>query len=121
MRIYLKLRSGAWMLITKKIEQTTTSGGKKRLTRHILAGISVNSPPGSLSEWDFVKVPASIINKVISRLLDVDDNAVAVAEPLNVGHYVIKVPPGKGKIVESILSEIVSGRKGRSKEGKETS
>lgn len=109
MKIYLKMHNGLWMLVSNKIEQTTISK-KKRVTRYILAGFSIDNPP-LLSSNEFVVVPAGIVNKVISKLLDVESDIVAIIEPYDADDYVIKVPRGGKTIVEAILNEVLSRRR----------
>lgn len=116
MEVYLKLRNGAWMLINKKIEQTTVSS-KRRVTRFILAGTTVKGPPSGF-ENEVVKVPATVVNRVISRLLDVKEKDIVVVEPVDPEHYAIRVPRGKRDVVESILREIAARKRAK---GRETS
>jgi len=116
-RVYVKLREGIWMLINKKIEQTTIAG-KRRVTRYILAGERIEKPP-ELPENESIEVPAVVVNKLISKLLDAEGGAITIFEPMGEDYYVVKVPRGMGGLVKSMLSWI-SGKKTRAK-GKETS
>jgi len=108
MKIYVKLRNGEWMLITRKIEQTTITKNR-RTTRYILAGETASSVP-SLGKSDSLRVPGGIVNKVISKLLDVNGEDAIIIEPLNKEYYVIKVPRNNREVVEKILSELASRR-----------
>ncbi|MEM1639825.1 MAG: hypothetical protein QXJ69_07145 [Desulfurococcaceae archaeon] len=112
MKVYLKLRNGEWVLITKKIEQTTITK-KRRTTRYILAGETVESAP-RLNKYDSMKIPGSIVNKVVSKLLDVNENDEVVIELLDPEHYIVKVPKGKSGIIEKILVDLAAGRKSKS-------
>lgn len=100
------------MLITRKIEQTTITK-KRRTTRYILAGETAGSAP-SLNKYDSLKIPGNIVNKIISKLLDVGGDDEAVIELFNSEHYVVKVPRGKSNIVEKILADLAAGRKSKS-------
>jgi len=107
----VKLRNGVWVLIDKKIEQTTITK-KKRSTRSILAGETID-PPKQLEKPETCKftIPGGVVNKVISRLLDVESEDVVIVEPLDKEHYVIKTRRDLCSDIEKTLFNIIVKKK----------
>jgi hypothetical protein len=109
--VYIKLRNGVWVLINKKIEQTTITK-RRRATRNILAGETID-PPKWLEEPEICKftVPGGVVNKVISRLLDIESEDVVIIEPLNKEHYIIRTHKDLCSNIEKILSNVITKKK----------
>ena len=110
MKIYLKTRSGKWVLINNKLEHVVIRG-KRKSVKHILAGESTD-PPSYTSIKKSIELPATIINKLISALLDKKrDKLVVVIEPASESHYTVKIVEGEFSVIETIISEITSKSK----------
>lgn len=108
MRVYVKLRDDLWLLVNRKIEQTTVTK-KRKTTRYILAGESVDKP--EIGEaYESVKIPRSIVNKVISRLIDVEDDHIVIIETKTPELCIAKAPKRVLTLVENIVKEITSAR-----------
>jgi hypothetical protein len=109
--VYVKLRNGVWVLIDKKIEQTTITK-RKRATRSILAGETID-PPKQLEELETCKftIPGGVVNKVISRLLDIESENVVIVEPLDKEHYVIKARRDLCSDIEKTLINIIAKKR----------
>ncbi|MEM4718231.1 MAG: hypothetical protein QXE81_05680 [Desulfurococcaceae archaeon] len=122
MKVYLKLRSDLWLVITKKIEQVTITK-KKKTTRYILAGESTDNPVIS-EKYVSIRVPRGVVNKVISKLLDLSEEGVAIIEPISPEQCLIKVPRNNCSLIESVVKELLSNNKmkrAKIEESKETS
>lgn len=116
-KIYLKTRSGKWVLISSKIEHVVVKG-KKRSTRYILAGESTD-PPGYTTIKKVLELPASTTTKLILALLDKKrEKLVVVIEPKSESHYSVKVVEGEPSIIDTIIKEITA--KSREKSSSET-
>jgi hypothetical protein len=113
LKVYVKLRSNIWVLVSKKIEQTSITG-KKKLTRFLLAGESTVGPP-SVKGSGFVeiRIPGGIVNRVISRLLDVEGDDVVFVELRDKESYVVKAPKDKRLVIEKIVAELTTKRTSR--------
>jgi hypothetical protein len=109
--VYVKLRNGVWVLINKKIEQTTITK-RKRATRSILAGETID-PPRQLEKLEICKftVPGGVVNKVISRLLDIDSEDVVIVESLDKEHYVIRTRRDLCSDIEKTLFNIIAKKR----------
>lgn len=103
MKVYLKMRNNTWMLINTRIEQTISK--KKQNTRYILAGEQVDRPP-LIQNSIQISIPASIVNKVISSLLDVKSNDHVIIEPLGIDKYIVKVDERNRSVVEEVLKRL---------------
>jgi len=104
MKIYVKLRNNAWILVNRKIEQTTITN-KKKVTRYLLAGETVSNPPiSNKSDYVEIKIPGGIVNKVISKLLDFSGDGEVIIEPKDKEYYVAKTTRDKRQVVEKILT-----------------
>ncbi|MEM2024867.1 MAG: hypothetical protein QXW94_01065 [Desulfurococcaceae archaeon] len=108
MKVYLKMRNKSWMLIVKKIEQVSFSR-KKHASRYILAGGRAD-PPKMSKDFTAIEVPANIVNKFISKLLDVGgDDEIALIEPSSADRYVVKTSKKVKRALDEILASIASG------------
>jgi len=109
-RIYLKTRNSKWILINNKLEHVVIRGKRKRV-KHILAGESTD-PPHYTTIKKSIELPATIINKLISALLDKKkEKLIVVIEPTSESRYVIKIVEGELNIIDAIISEITSKSK----------
>jgi hypothetical protein len=114
-KIYLKTRSGKWILVSSKLEHTVVKG-RKRSVKYILAGESVD-PPSYSSVKSEIELPATMTTKLISALLDKKrEKLVVLVEPRDSLHYVVKVVEGDPSLVSSALSELTSKSKSRPRE-----
>jgi len=113
LKVYVKLRSNIWVLVSKKIEQTSITG-KKKLTRYLLAGEStVDPPPVKGSGFVEIRIPGGVVNKVISRLLDVEGDDVVFVEPRDKESYIVKAPRDKRLVIEKIVAELTTKKTSR--------
>lgn len=118
MKVYLKMRNGSWMLITKKIEQVSTPK-RRRTSKYVLAGEKA-SPPRPGRDLSSFEIPASVVNKLVYRLLEIKGNdEVAIIEPTSLDRYVVKVGKLARGVVEEFLRSFAEGPKGQ--KGRETS
>lgn len=106
MKVYVKLRDDLWLMVTKKIEQTTVTK-KRKTTRYILAGESIDAPP-QIGKHEALRIPRSMVNKVISRLIDIEKDHTVIIEPKSPEVCVIKAPKDAIGLVETTVKEIMS-------------
>lgn len=109
-KIYLKTRSGKWILINNKLEHVVIRGKRKSI-RYIFAGESTD-PPNYTNIKRSIKLPATIINKLISTLLDKKRNKLIITiEPTNESHYIVKIVEEEPGFIDTIINEITSKSK----------
>ncbi len=117
-KIYLKTRSGKWVLINNKLEHVVVRG-KKRAIRYILAGESTD-PPSYTSVKKIFELPATLTTKLISTLLDKKrEKLVVVIEPASESHYAVKIIEGEPGLIDTVISEIIAKSKSRAKPSEE--
>jgi hypothetical protein len=109
-KIYLKTRSGKWMIINRKLEHVVIRG-KKKSTRYILAG-ETTDPPSYTTTIRELELPATHVTKLISALLDKKrEKLVVVIEPKSSTLYSVKVTEGDASIIDAIVEEITAKSK----------
>lgn len=109
LKVYLKLRNGKWMLISRKLEHAVTIG-KRRVVRYILAGEPVDNPP-SVGSVRTVLVPATIVSRLVSRLLDRGHQSVVFMEQHDREHFLVRADAETVRLVEELLHELTAGKK----------
>lgn len=122
LKVYLKLRNNLWVAITKRIEQVTITR-KNKTARYILAGESIDNPVISEKHVS-IKIPRGIVNKVISRLIDLSGEDTVIIEPISPEHCVIRVSKNNYSLIETVVKELLSSSKmkrAKTEESKETS
>lgn len=112
LRVYLRLRSGKWMLINSKLEHAATIG-KRKVVRYILAGEPVNDPP-VLKNAKTVLIPASIVSRIVSRLLDRGQHSTVIIEQHGREHFLVRADGETIKLIEELLQELSSSKKASS-------
>jgi hypothetical protein len=110
-KIYLKTRSGKWMIINRKLEHVVIRG-KKKSTRYILAGETTDPPSYTTTTIRELELPATHVTKLISALLDKKrEKLVVVIEPKSSTLYSVKVTEGDAGIIDAIVEEITAKSK----------
>ncbi|MCY0868944.1 MAG: hypothetical protein OWQ48_07000 [Desulfurococcus sp.] len=108
MEVFVELRNGRWIRVAGWLKQTPSP---RRSTKYILVGESVENPP-KLSSEHTLRVPASILNKIILSLLDSGENSIVVFERAGVAHYIAKAESRRAlQIVNNIVEEVKKSRK----------
>jgi hypothetical protein len=110
-KIYLKTRSGKWMIINRKLEHVVIRG-KKKSTRYILAGETTDPPSYTTTTIRELELPATHVTKLISALLDKKrEKLVVVIEPKSSTLYSVKVTEGDAGTIDAIVEEITAKSK----------
>jgi hypothetical protein len=102
MRVYLKTRSGKWILIKGWLKQVSPKSGRKTVSYALLGE---ESTPPEIEGAEEIVLPASGFSKLLRRLVDMGDGVVVV-EPKDVENLYVRASREVAKRILDVTKEL---------------